>query len=90
MISPVFLKLPRTIDRFFQDIWNYRAFPKEHSKRVRKTNGLERINKELKRRSRVIGAFPNDRALLRLAVAILMDINEEWLTGRKYLSMEEE
>lgn len=79
-----------TIDRFSQDIWNHRAFPEEHWKKIRTTNGLERINKELKRRSRVVGAFPNDGALLRLGVTILMDINEEWLTGRKYLSMIEE
>lgn len=79
-----------TIDRFSQDIWNHRAFPKEHWKKIRTTNGLERINKELKRRSRVVGAFPNGGALLRLGVTILMDINEEWLTGRKYLSMIEE
>jgi len=76
-----------TIDRFSQDIWNHRTFPKEHWKKIRTTNGLERINKELKRRCRVVGAFPNDGALLRLGVSILMDINEEWLTGRKYLSM---
>jgi len=76
-----------TIDRFSQDIWNHRAFPKEHWKKIRTTNGLERINKELKRRCRVVGAFPNEGALLRLGVSILMDINEEWLTGRKYLSM---
>lgn len=79
-----------TIDRFSQDIRNHKAFPKEHWKKIRTTNGLERINKELKRRSRVVGAFPNDGALLRLGVTILMDINEEWLTGRKYLSMIEE
>jgi len=79
-----------TIDRFSQDIGNHRAFPKEHWKKIRTTNGLERINKELKRRSRVVGAFPNDGSLLRLGVTILMDINEEWLTGRKYLSMIEE
>ena len=77
-----------TIDRFSQDIWNHRAFPKEHRKKIRTTNGLERINKELKRRSRVVGAFPNDASLLRLGGAILMDINEEWLTGKKYLSMD--
>lgn len=76
-----------TIDRFSQDIWNHRAFPKEHWKKIRTTNGLERINKELKRRCRVVGAFPNDGALLRLGITILMNINEEWLTGRKYLSM---
>ena len=76
-----------TIDRFSQDIWNHKSFPKENWRRIRTTNGLERINKELKRRSRVVGAFPNDGSLLRLGVAILMNINEEWLTGRKYLSM---
>jgi len=85
-----YLKSADTIDRFSQDIWNHRAFPKEHWKKIRTTNGLERINKELKRRSRVVGAFPNDGALLKLGVTILMDINDEWLTGRKYLSMIEE
>ena len=79
-----------TIDRFSQDIWNHRALPEEHWKKIRTTNGLERINKELKRRSRVVGDFPNDASLLRLGGAILMDINEEWLTGRKYLSMDGE
>jgi len=49
---------------------------------------LERVNKELKKRSRVVGAFPNEKSLIRLAVAILIDINEEWLTGRRYLDME--
>ena len=63
---------------------------KSTGKKIRTTNGLERINKVLKRRSRVVGAFPNDASLLRLGGAILMDINEEWLTGRKYLSMDGE
>jgi putative transposase len=79
-----------TIERFSHSLWNYKAFPESHWKRIRTTNSLERINKELKRRSRVIGAFPNDASLLRLAVSILMDVNEEWITGRRYLSMEEE
>ncbi|MDQ1261980.1 MAG: hypothetical protein QG575_1161 [Euryarchaeota archaeon] len=46
------------------------------------------INKELKRRSRSAGAFSNDKSLLRIAVCVIMDINEEWMTGRKYLSLE--
>ena len=69
---------------------SYTAFPKPHQKRIQTTNGMERINKELKRRTKVVGAFPNEASLLRLAGAILMDINEEWVTGRRYLSMEEE
>jgi len=57
---------------------------------IRMTNGLERINKEPRRRSRVAGAYPNDQSLMRVAGAIMMDINEEWITGNKYLSMDAE
>ena len=53
------------------------------------TNILERVNKELKKRARVVGAFLNGESLLKLVVAILIDINEEWLLGRRYLSMDE-
>jgi len=79
-----------TVERFRFDLWNYRAFPKSHWRRIRTTNCMERINKELKRRSRVVGAFPNDQSFMRLGVSILIDINEEWLTGRKYLSWDDE
>ena len=85
-----YTKAAETIERFRYSLWNYKAFPKPHWRRIRTTNALERINKELKRRSRVIGAFPNDASLLRLAVSILMDINEEWITGRRYLRMDVE
>lgn len=78
-----------TIDRFRFDLWNYKAFPRSHWKKIRTTNGLERINKELKRRSRVSGAYSNDQSLLRVAVCIMMDINEDWITGNRYLSLEE-
>lgn len=77
-----------TIERFRFSLWNYRAFPREHWKRIRTTNGLERINKELKRRTRVVGAFPSDQSFMRLSVSILIDINEEWMTTKKYLSMD--
>ncbi len=70
-------KSAETIERFRFDLWNYKAFPRQHWRRIRTTNGIERINKELKRRSRVAGAFSNDESLLRLAVCIMMDINEE-------------
>jgi putative transposase len=50
---------------------------------------MERINKELNRRSKVVGAFPNEESLLRLVASILIDINEEWMTGNRYLSMKD-
>jgi len=75
-----------TIHRFNHGLINYRAFPPEFWKKIRTTNLLERVNKELKRRTRKIGAFPNDASLLRLAGSILIDINEEWITGNRYLS----
>ena len=78
-----------TIDSFRFDLWNYKAFPRPCWRLIRTTNSLERINKELKRRSRVAGAFSNDQSLLRVAVCIMMDINEDWVTGKRYLSLEE-
>lgn len=77
-----------TAERFRFSLWNYKVFPREHWRRIRTTNGLERINKELKRRTRVVGAFPSDKSFMRLGVSILIDINEEWMTTRKYLSMD--
>jgi len=78
-----------TLERFQYDVLNYRDFPKNHWRRIRTTNILERINKELKRRSKVVGAFPNQESVLRLAVSILIDINEDWITGNRYLVMEQ-
>jgi len=83
-------KAANTIERFIPGLLSYTAFPKEHWKKIRTTNMMERMNKELKRRTKVAGVFPNDESLLRLIGAILMDINEEWVTGRRYLSDERE
>jgi transposase-like protein len=88
MDVPGMNKAADTIERFQDSLNNYQAFPEEHWKRIRTTNMMERTNKELKRRSKVVGAFSNEEALLRLGVAILMDINEEWLTGNRYLNMQ--
>jgi putative transposase len=75
-----------TVERFQFDLMNFQSFPHEHWRRIRTTNLLERVHKEIKRRYRSIGAFPNDSSLLRIAGSILIDINEEWITGRRYLS----
>ena len=55
----------------------------------RTTNGLERFNQELKRRTNVVRIFPNGEACLRLVTALAVEQSEEWLTGRRYLGMEE-
>jgi putative transposase len=63
------------------------AFPADHRRRLRTTNGLERVNKEVHRRTHVVSIFPNEAACLRLISAVLMEIDEEWQTGKIYLSM---
>jgi transposase-like protein len=83
-------KAANTLEHFQFSLWNYRSFPSSHHRRIRTTNGLERINKELKRRTRVVGAFPSDKSFMRLGVSILSDINEEWMTTKKYLTMDED
>ena len=65
------------------------AFPLAHQPRLRTTNGLERLNQELKRRTRVVRIFPNAAACLRLVTALCMEQSEEWLSGRRYLDMGE-
>jgi transposase-like protein len=63
-------------------------FPKEHRKKIRTTNGIERVNREIKRRTRVAVLFPNSDSALRLVTGVIIEIHEEWVTGRKYLDME--
>ena len=65
------------------------AFPESHHRRIRTTNGLERLNQEIKRRTRVVRIFPNRGACLRLVSALAIEQSEEWLTGRRYLDMRE-
>ncbi len=65
------------------------AFPESHRKRIRTTNGLERFNQELKRRTGVVRIFPNSRSCLRLVGALAIEQSEEWTTGRRYLDMRE-
>ncbi|MBN2475958.1 MAG: IS256 family transposase [Pirellulales bacterium] len=64
------------------------CLPARHRVRMRTSNMLERLNREIKRRTRVVSIFPNDAALLRLASAVLMEVDEDWMSGRKYLTME--
>jgi putative transposase len=62
-------------------------FPREHRKKIRTSNGIERVNREIKRRTRVAVLFPNKESALRLVTGVLIEIHEEWITGRVYLDM---
>ena len=79
-----FRSAANTVERFMFDLGNYRDFPVYHWRRIRTTNMVERVNAEIKRRTKVVGAFPSCESLLRLVGSILMDTNEEWLTGYRY------
>jgi transposase-like protein len=63
-------------------------FPTEHRRRIRTTNGLERVSREIARRTRVVSIFPNEASCLRLISAILMEVDEDWQTGKVYLSFD--
>jgi transposase-like protein len=64
------------------------AFPAAHWRLLRTTNGLERLNQEIRRRTRVARLFPNEASCLRLITAVVMEISDEWETGKKYLTFE--
>jgi putative transposase len=70
------------------DILAFYSFPAGHWKKLRSTNPLERFNKEIGRRTDVVGIFPNDASLIRLAGMLCIEQNDEWLVGRAYLSAE--
>ncbi len=65
------------------------AFPQAHWRLIRTTNGLERLNQEIRRRTRVARLFPNEASCLRLVTAVVMEISEEWETGKAYLTFKE-
>jgi len=68
------------------DLLAHMHFPRSHWRRLRSTNPLERLNKEIKRRFNVVGIFPNRDATIRLGGALLLEQHEEWLAGRRYFS----
>lgn len=77
-----------TFERWRPSLYNYLAFDPNCWRRLRTTNVLEWLNLKFKRRTGKMWAFPSEQSLMRLVVSIMMDINEEWITGRKYLNLE--
>jgi len=83
---------PKAVERLeagFEDAMAVMALPEPIRRRLRTTNALERLNREIRRRERVVGIFPNEEAALRLLGAVLMEIDEAWGTGQRYLDMAE-
>lgn len=81
-------KVARLLADAEEELLAFMAFPREHWSKLRSTNPLERVNREIGRRSDVVGIYPNDAALIRLAGTLLIEQNDEWLVGRRYLSAE--
>lgn len=81
-------KVAELLEGAEEDLLAFYRFPSSHWPKLRSTNPLERVNKEIGRRSDVVGIFPNDAAAIRLCGALLIEQNDEWLVGRRYLSAE--
>ena len=87
--SPKLPKLAALLDEAEEDVLAYMAFPKEHRAKIHSTNPLERLNGEIKRRTEVVGIFPNEAAITRLVGAILLEQNDEWAVQRaRYMTLE--
>lgn len=81
-------KLAAMMDESRDDVLAYMDFPREHWAQIASTNPIERLNGEVKRRSDVVGIFPNDKAVVRLVGALMLEQNDEWAVGRRYMTLE--
>ena len=88
-MRPKLPKLAALMDEAEPDVLAYMTFPREHRVKLHSTNPIERLNGEIKRRTTVVGIFPNEAAITRLVGAILMEQSEEWAVRRaRYMTLE--
>ncbi len=87
-LAPAVPKVAELLEEAEEDLIAFYRFPAAHWSKLRSTNPLERVNREVGRRSDVVGIFPNDDSAIRLAGALLIEQNDEWLISRRYLSEE--
>jgi putative transposase len=83
-----FPRLAAMLDKSEADVLAYMSFPKAHRTQIHSTNPLERLNAEIKRRTDVVGIFPNDAAITRLVGALLLEQSDEWSLQRRYMQLE--
>jgi putative transposase len=83
-----FPKLAALLDEAENDVLAFMDFPKAHRKQLASTNPLERVNAEIKRRTDVVGIFPNDASIVRLVGALMLEQNDEWQLQRRYMQLE--
>ena len=83
-----FPKIARLMDGCEDEVLAHMGFPKAHRQQIHSTNPLERLNAEIKRRTDVVGIFPNDAAIVRLVGAMLLEQNDEWSLQRRYMQLE--
>jgi putative transposase len=81
-------RLAKLMRQAEDDVLAFLTFPKEHRSQLHSTNPLERLNKEVKRRTHVVGIFPNEAAIVRLVGALMLEQNDEWAVTRRYMSLE--
>ena len=85
-LEPRLPKIARLLEDAEDDVLAFYAFPSEHWPKLRSTNPLERFNREIGRRTDVVGIFPDDASVIRLVSMLAIEANDEWLVGRSYIS----
>jgi transposase-like protein len=88
LLAPKYPKVAALVAEAEEDVLAYMSFPEKHWRQIHSTNPLERQNKEIRRRTDVVGIFPNDASALRLVTMLLVEQNDEWAVNKRYFSLE--